>query len=57
MIEQYGRDNSNNRSECHAVIIWEPGKIGDANHPPVKAGWYHLNPELDQHHAPLPQQG
>lgn len=58
VIRQYGPDqNHATDSECHAVIFWEPGQIGDANRAPITAGWRHLNPELDQHHAPVAQQG
>lgn len=58
VIEQWGPDQSSRTtSPCHAVVFWEPGQMGDENHPPITAGWRHLNPELDQHHAPVAQQG
>lgn len=40
---------------CDKVIWWQEGNIGDAEHPAMVAGWRHMDPELDQYHAPIPR--
>lgn len=55
LIETHGPGGERNRLECHEVIIWDHGHVGDASTPAVRAGWRHLDPAFDQHHNPVPQ--
>lgn len=57
VIQTAGPAGMANTAECHEVIIWNHGHVGDASTPAIRAGWHHLNPALDQHHAPVVQQG
>lgn len=39
---------------CRNVIVWHHGNIGDAEHPAIVAGWYHLDSQLDTYHQAIP---
>lgn len=55
VIESYGPGGERNTRECHEVIAWSHGYIGDASTPAQRAGWRHLNPAMDEHHRPVLQ--
>lgn len=38
--------------ECHGVVYWAPGQVGDASMPATAAGWRHVDPTVDEHHTP-----
>lgn len=40
------------REQCQRPVFWHVGNIGDQDHPATIAGWYHVDPALDQDHMP-----
>lgn len=37
--------------ECHKVVTWQEGQVGDATHLAMPAGWYHIDGTND--HEPV----
>jgi hypothetical protein len=43
--------DSGHETSCDHPIYWAHGHVGDLTGPAVSAGWFHVDPALDQHHA------
>jgi hypothetical protein len=43
--------DSGHETSCDHPIYWAHGGVGDLTGPAVSAGWFHVDPKIDQHHA------
>lgn len=43
--------DSGHETTCDHPIYWAHGRVGDLSGPAVSAGWFHVDPAMDQHHA------
>lgn len=41
---------------CEKPVYWSEGQLGDASHVAVPAAWFHVDPAIDNHHAPVVEQ-
>jgi hypothetical protein len=43
--------DSGHETTCDHPIYWAHGRVGDLTGPAVSAGWFHVDPAMDEHHA------
>jgi hypothetical protein len=56
MLGSPGQDGTTSIGECHRVVWWHDGGPTQEG-PNLPPGWYHVEPEADQHHVAVVPQG